>query len=282
MVRRAGATTGRDAPTACPACVARSRSGLRPVARFSDYRPALEGDRRMKLLYLQNGPRPRSVSGLEERFAAAGFDVDIRWAYDGQFPDSADGYGACFVSGSPHGAYEDIAWIHREHELLRDLAGRGVPMLGICFGSQILGSALCGRDQVFRRPACEVGYLHLDVADAARADPVARDLGPTVEMFVWHNDEVRAGHPDMQILASSPDCPNHVWKHRRHPAWGIQGHPEVDAAQARAWFELSRARLEADGADVEALKRRAVDADEAKTRLAKFMSEARAGRLAAA
>ena len=49
-----------------------------------------------------------------------------------------------------------------------------------------------------------------------------------------------------------------------------------------AWFELSRARLEADGADVEALKRRAVDADEAKTMLANFMSEARAGRLAAA
>jgi GMP synthase (glutamine-hydrolysing) len=236
----------------------------------------------MKLLYLQNGPRRRSVSGLEDRFAAAGFAVDVRWAYQGEFPDMLDGYGACFVSGSPHGAYEDIPWIHREHDLLRDLAARAVPMLGICFGSQILGSALCGRDQVFRRSSCEVGYVALDVAAHAAADPVTRDLGRQVEMFVWHNDEVRADHPDMTILARSADCPNHVWKHRRHPAWGIQGHPEVDAAQARDWFELSRARLEADGADVEALKRSAIDADEAKTMLQNFMRHARAGALAAA
>ena len=236
----------------------------------------------MKLLYLQNGPRRRSVSALEDRFAAAGFDVDVHWAYQGEFPEDLGAYGACFVSGSPHGAYETIPWIEREHDLLRDLATRGVPMLGICFGSQILGSALCGRDQVFRRSSCEVGYLHLDVTDAARRDPVACDLGSSVEMFVWHNDEVRASHPDMTILAHSPDCPNHVWKHKRHPAWGIQGHPEVNAAQARDWFDLSRARLESDGADVDALKRRAVDADEAKTMLANFMSHARAGRLAAA
>ena len=89
----------------------------------------------MKLLYLQNGPRRRSVSALEDRFAAAGFDVDVRWAYQGEFPDDLAPYGACFVSGSPHGAYENIPWIEREHGLLRDLAGRGVPMLGICFGS---------------------------------------------------------------------------------------------------------------------------------------------------
>lgn len=226
----------------------------------------------MKLLYLQNGPRRESVSKLEDRFARAGFDVDVRWAYNGQFPETIDNYAACFLSGSPHGAYEDIGWIHREHELINTLAGAGVPMLGICFGSQILGSALCGRDQVFRRETCDVGYFHLDVHAPAKKDPVTRTLGRTVEMFVWHNDEVRHAHQDMVILASSPACPNQIWKHAKYPAWGIQGHPEVDAAQARNWFDLSRARLEKDGADVDALKTRAVDAEDAKTMLHNFMS----------
>jgi GMP synthase-like glutamine amidotransferase len=249
----------------------------------------------MRLLYLQNGPRRASVSGLEHRLAEAGFDVDLVWAWNGEAPRGPEAYDACFVSGSPHSAYErgpeaydacfvsgsphsayeDIPWIHREHEWLQALAERGVPMLGICFGSQILGSALCGRDQVLRRTSCEVGYVDLAVKPAAKADPVAGELGETVHIFVWHNDEVRAGHPDMVILADSPDCPNHICKHRRYPAWGIQGHPEVSAEQARGWFETSRARLEADGADVAALQRAAEDVPEADTMLRRFIAVAR-------
>jgi GMP synthase (glutamine-hydrolysing) len=225
----------------------------------------------MRLLYLQNGPRRETVSGLERRFGEAGFEVDLVWAYAGEEPARLDGYAACFISGSPHGAYEDIPWIHREHAWLQRLAEQRVPMLGICFGHQILGSALCGREQVFRRASCEVGYMDLDVKPVAKADPIACDLGERVHMFVWHNDEVRADHPEMVILADTQDCPNHIWRHARVPAWGIQGHPEVSAAQAQGWFEGSRTRLEADGADVAALQRAAVDARDADTMLRRFM-----------
>lgn len=228
----------------------------------------------MRLLYLQNGSKRATVSRLEERFAAAGFAVDFKWAYAGEVPDTVDGYDAVFVSGSPHGAYEDIPWIHREHDLLREVAARGLPTLGLCFGSQILGSALCGRDQVFRRTTCEVGYMPLDLTAAAADDALTKDLARQVHMFVWHNDEVRAAHPDMCILARTPDCPNHIWRYRELPIWGIQGHPEVTAAQERAWFEDSRKRLEADGADVDALKAQAHDAAEAKTLLRNFIDVA--------
>jgi GMP synthase (glutamine-hydrolysing) len=226
----------------------------------------------MRLLYLQNGAKRATVSRLEERFSAAGFAVDFRWAYAGEFPDALDPYDAVLVSGSPHGAYEDIPWIRREHDLLREVAARGLPTLGLCFGSQILGSALCGHDQVFRRATCEVGYMALDVTAKARDDALTKDLGRRVDMFVWHNDEVRAAHPDMRILAHSPDCPNHIWRYRDLPIWGIQGHPEVTAAQARVWFEDSRKRLEADGADVDALKTQAHDAADAKTMLRNFIA----------
>jgi GMP synthase (glutamine-hydrolysing) len=236
----------------------------------------------VRLLYLQNGPKRETVSGLERRFAAAGFEIDFVWAYAGEEPVDLARYQACFVSGSPHGAYEDIPWIHREHDWLRDLAALNVPTLGICFGSQILASALCGRDQVFRRASCEVGYIDLTVTEAAAADRLACELGDKVHMFVWHNDEVRATHPDMVILAHSPDCPNHVWRHARYAAWGIQGHPEVSAAQAVDWFAASRARLELDGADVASLQQTAVDAREADTMLRRFMQMSRAGELATA
>lgn len=215
------------------------------------------------------------MSKLEQRFADAGFAVDFKFAYGGEFPDSLDGYDACFLSGSPHGAYEDIPWINREHALIKEMAERRMPMLGICFGSQILGSALCGRDQVFRRARCEVGWMSLPLAPDASRDALTRGLEGSVHMFVWHNDEVRAGHRDMRILAASPDCPNHVWRYRDLPIWGIQGHPEVNAAQARVWFEDSRKRLEADGADVDALKREASDGVEAKRLISNFIAHAK-------
>jgi GMP synthase-like glutamine amidotransferase len=223
-----------------------------------------------RLLFLSNGPERVSVARLDTRFAALGFDVDVRWAYQGEFPDELSGYAGIFLSGSPHGAYDDAAFIHREHDLIRDAAAIGIPMLGICFGSQILASALCGRDQVFRRSSCEVGYKWLDVHPLAAEDPIVHSVLPRVRMFVWHNDEVRADHADMRVLASSDLCPNQIWRHRHLPAWGIQGHPEVTRAQFHQWTEQSRARMESDGADIAALNDAADDAEPAKTMLANF------------
>jgi GMP synthase (glutamine-hydrolysing) len=226
---------------------------------------------RKRLLYLGNGQQLASVAKLDERFESQDLAVDRYWAYGGQFPDSLDGYDGIFLSGSPHGAYEDIGWIHREHVLIQEAAKRDIPMLGICFGHQILASALCGRDQVFRRASCEIGYEALAVTPAAQTDELAQDWGDSVRMFVWHNDEVRADHPDMVILATSGDCPNHVWRHRTARAWGIQGHPEITLSQAPVWFERNRATMLKDGGDVDGLIAGAEAALEAKSMITRFV-----------
>lgn len=223
-----------------------------------------------RLLYLSNGPKPQSIAMLDDRFEGWGLTVDRYWAYSGEFPKNLDSYDGIFLSGSPHGAYEDIPFIHREHNLIQDAAARGIPMLGICFGSQILASALCGRDQVFRRHDCEIGFKDLPVTDAARDDAIAGGLSQYVHMFVWHNDEVRGDHPDMTILARSDICPNHIWRYRDTLAWGIQGHPEITAAQAPVWFNQNRKRMQKDGADVDVLIASADEAADAKTMLTRF------------
>lgn len=224
-----------------------------------------------RLLYLGNGRQLQSIAKLDERFEGWGLTVDRYWAFNGEFPDRLDVYDGIFISGSPHGAYEDIPFIHREHKLIQDAADKGLPMLGICFGSQILASALCGRDQLFRRKFCEIGYKDLPVTDAAEGDPIACELGEAVHMFVWHNDEVRADHPDMTILASSDLCPNQIWRYHDAPIWGIQGHPEITREQAPIWFEENRDRMERDGADIDELKASADEAEVAKTMLTRFV-----------
>ncbi len=221
-----------------------------------------------QLLYLDNSPNPHPANRVSALFA--GFEIDFRLAARGEFPSRVDNYAGAFLSGSPHGAYDDVPWIHREHEVIQALAREQVPILGVCFGSQILASALCGRDQVFRRSSCEVGYKWLDVA-LGREDALTRGLSDRVYMFVWHNDEVRADHPDIAILATSDLCSNHIWRYRDQPVWGIQGHPELDKAHAQAVFARNRARLEQDGADVDRLIAQADETAEAKLLLKNFV-----------
>lgn len=231
-----------------------------------------------RLLYLANGAHRHALAGIDRSFLDWGVDVEHFWAYGGEFPASLDEFDAVFLSGSPHGAYEDVDFIHREHDLIATAEARGLPMMGVCFGSQILASALCGRDQVFRRDSCEIGYKDLTLHPPVGTDPMMQGIADNgLRMFIWHNDEVRHDHPDMRLLASSDLCPNQIWRFRDRPIWGIQGHPEITAAIAPAWFEQNRARMERDGADVEELKREAQETEQARSLLRRFAEILRRG-----
>lgn len=224
-----------------------------------------------KILFIQNGSDKHSPSRVDLRFQEAGFQIDHYWAYQGEFPVSYEHYHGVFISGSAHGAYEDISWINREHEVIRQIAECGIPILGVCFGSQILATALCGRDQVFRRDCCEVGYLEVDLHHPKIGDALLAGLGERITMFIWHNDEVRHKHPDMRILGSTALCPNQIWRYRDLPIWGIQGHPELTRDQARQVFDKNRTRFQEDGADPDQLIRDADETADAKILLSNFM-----------
>ena len=224
-----------------------------------------------RILFLQNGTERFSPSRVDQRFEASGWAVDYYWAFKDEFPDALEGYGGVFISGSPHGAYEDLPWIHREHEIIRDLVQHRIPMLGVCFGSQILASALCGREQVFRRSHCEVGYLNVRLTAHCAQDALMTAVPDGVRMFIWHNDEVCHDHADMCILGVTEGCPNQIWRFRDLPIWGIQGHAELDRDQAVAVFTKNRDRLSQDGADVDQLLREADDTLEAKILINNFI-----------
>ena len=233
------------------------------------------------LLFLNNTANPAAVPPILERLRGDDLGMESAWAARSEFPQSLDRYAGAFVSGSARSSYDREPWIEREHEILSELVHQGTPVMGICFGSQILASSLFGRDQVYRRSACEVGYTWLDVAADAAGDPVCMHLARRMRMFVWHNDDVRADHPDMKIVATSDACTNQVWRHRELPVWGIQGHVEITVPEAPRWFERNRERLEADGVDVDRLVDSAEDTANARTMLDRFLDFCRRDRAGA-
>ena len=98
-----------------------------------------------EILYLNNSTQELARAELFGSVPSL-FDIKDYWAYGNKFPDFDEDFAGVFISGSPHSSYDDDSWIEKEHKLITHLANRGVPLFGICFGSQILASALCGHE----------------------------------------------------------------------------------------------------------------------------------------
>jgi GMP synthase (glutamine-hydrolysing) len=209
----------------------------------------------MRLLYLQNEDQTFWPQTVTQLFLDSHFEVDIFKAYENEFPEKLDAYHCIFLSGSVLSAYDQEEWIIKEEQLIRQAAEMGIPMLGACFGSQILASALCGQDQVFRRSSCALGYTDISLNHSEPDDPLLQGLGPSVRMFVWHNIQVKSGHPDMHILGYNNDCSNHIWRYKNLPIWGIQGHPELDPTSAQAMFLRYHRFFEKEGVSIAELAR---------------------------
>lgn len=133
----------------------------------------------------------------------------------GALPDPS-GFDGFVVTGSRASAYDCDPWIARLAAYLRTVQADGRPILGLCFGHQILAAALGGRVE---RIGWRVGLTRL----------AAPGLGPladgTAQAHVWHQDQVVARPPDAEVLAAYPGCRVGALGYAGR-ALGLQWHPE--------------------------------------------------------
>ena len=108
--------------------------------------------------------------------------------------------------------------------VIRALGG-GVPILGVCLGHQAIGEAYGGR--VVRAGRVMHGKTSKVVHDASG---LFAGLASPLEVMRYHSLIVERGSlpPDLEILATALDAPDeiHAMRHRSHPVWGVQFHPE--------------------------------------------------------
>jgi len=183
----------------------------------------------------------------------AGCRLDVRRPYAGEELPGLAAYDGLLVLGGPMGADDDAthAWLGPTKALIRTAAGTGLPTLGICLGHQLIASALGGL--VTRNPlGQQLGLLDVGWTDAAREDEL---LGPlaTPRRGVQWNDDVVARLPDgARLLAATARGEVQAVRYATH-SWGVQLHPEVDAAVLRPWAASDQGSHEAAGIDQEAL-----------------------------
>lgn len=131
--------------------------------------------------------------------------------------NACDGY---ILTGSRHAVYEAHDWIAPLVAFLQRCDAASVPILGICFGHQLLALALGGR--VGLHPGgWGVGVARVDlVGRQAWMAPELVEVG----LLVSHRDQVQALPAGSQLLLSSEFCPNFMFL--RGASLGLQGHPE--------------------------------------------------------
>jgi GMP synthase (glutamine-hydrolysing) len=130
------------------------------------------------------------------------------------------------VSGSPRDAWNDDPVNARLCELIAAWRDRGVPVLGVCYGHQILGRALGG--QVARHPAgLALGNTTVELTPAGRNCALFAGLPDRFEVLSSHADAVLEMPPGCTLLARSAHTEIEAF-HWNHQLFGVQFHPETD------------------------------------------------------
>lgn len=121
------------------------------------------------------------------------------------------------------------SWLPREREFIRTVLATGRPVLGICFGAQLLAEVLGGGVRSLEQP--RIGWSNVDGIGGEAYD------GP---WFQWHRDQL-ISPPGATVLATSGDgCEGFTLG----TALGLQFHPEMNSALLRSWLNAAPTALQ--------------------------------------
>ena len=228
----------------------------------------------MKILFLKCGaanPEMAARCGdYEDWFRDA---MDIEWdlveTYRGAWRVELNAYAGVLVSGSPQSVTTPEPWMEEVAAVVRDADRRGTPVLGVCFGHQLIGWAYGGR--VVKNPrGWELGTHPVHLTEAGERDPLFRGLGHPLHVNETHEDAVdETALPEgVTVLAHNPQTPVQAIAAGDHVR-GVQFHPEIAGPVSREYC-LRRAPLIGE-ARAHELARRATDTPDAQKVLHNFI-----------
>lgn len=190
----------------------------------------------MKIGILQTGRTPLELrekhgdyDDLHERLLAGrGFEFETFAVLDGVLPQSPAAADGWLITGSRFSVYEPHEWIAPLKNFLRQTCQAGVPIIGVCFGHQILAQALGGRVEKFSG-GWSVGAVDYQIKGEA-AD---------LKIMAWHQDQIVELPPGAEVTGSSAHCQYAMLAYEDR-AISVQPHPEFSASFMADLIEARR------------------------------------------
>ncbi|MEM6627287.1 MAG: glutamine amidotransferase [Pseudomonadota bacterium] len=200
----------------------------------------------MKIALLETGAPPDTIRDLFPSYAdmfvdLVGAEIDgltfeAHALMDGAPIPATDAYDGALVTGSRLGVYDEAPWMDVLKAHVREAAGLRKPMVGVCFGHQLIADALGGDVR-----KSEKGWgLGRHTYALKGAHPWIADPTDSFALAVSHQDQVLAPPADAETIASSEFTPHAALLYAGAPILSFQGHPEFNDSFAAALYNARR------------------------------------------
>lgn len=189
-----------------------------------------------KILSIQN-IEFETLGSLEELIQSDGYEIENIEAQTEPMPQNTGDYTAIIILGGPMAVYDNLGYIVKEQDLIRDAIKNKVPVLGICLGSQLIAQAAGGN--VYKGSKKEIGWYNVTLNHNGQNDLFKDIKSKTMRVFQWHGDTYDLPST-ATIMASSELYPQAF---RIGTAVGIQFHLEVNYEMIKRWIHEYRQEL---------------------------------------
>ena len=152
--------------------------------------------------------------------------------------DECDGY---LITGSPCSVYEDLKWIRDLEAFVRRCYAADVPMVGVCFGHQVIAQALGGRVE----KSADGWLLGHHSIRILREKPWMQPHQDEGTLYFVNQDQVVQPPPGAELLAENDRCPYAMFN-LEDRVLCIQPHPEQPITSMHTFIEYLRPRLDPD------------------------------------